>query len=232
MIAFAAGFFKPSRGLITALLAFLIYFTGRAPFAGQWDSFDYLQRIVTHRLSDLAFGRPLFIGYNIVLWETLRGIFGLTPLQVEDVALGGIIVFGVLGVLVFHRFASRLLPNPANHMATLSLLLSPTYAIYSGSVMTEVPMLVAIMVAALLLWESGRTWRELLAGVVFGIAVGMREQALTLASAYLWILWVRRPNLSDRIRSASRFYGAAFVITIAPILWLYFQDPLQFSQRI
>ena len=232
MIAFAAGFFKPSRGLIAALLACLIYFAGRAPFAGQWDSFDYLQRIVTHRLSDLAIGRPFFIGYNIVLWELLKGIFGLTPLQVETVALAGVIVIGALGVLVFHRLARQLLPTPASAMATLSLMLSPLYAIYSGCVMTEIPMLVACIAAALVLWESRGTGKEFLAGVVFGIAVGIREQALTLAGAFLWIIWVRRSNVPERIRSVFRFGAAALVITIAPALWLYFADPIRFSQRI
>jgi hypothetical protein len=232
MIAFAARFFKPSRGLIPALLACLIYFAGRAPFVGQWDSFDYLQRIVTHRLSDLGIGRPFFIGYNIILWESLKGIFGLTPLQVETVVLAGVIVMGALGVLVFHRLARQLLPAPASGMATLSLMLSPLYAIYSGCVMTEIPMLVASIAAALVLWESRGKGKELLAGVVFGIAVGIREQALTLSGAFLWIIWVRRPNVPERIRSVFRFGLAALAITIAPALWLYFEDPIRFSQRI
>ena len=45
------------HGLWLTIIACLLYFAGRAPFAGQWDSFDYLKQIATHRLSDLGFGR-------------------------------------------------------------------------------------------------------------------------------------------------------------------------------
>src|SRR5262245_11551990 len=59
-------------GLRLAAIGWMLYWAGRAPHAGQWDSFDYLKQIVTHRLSDLGFGRPVFLGYNIVLWEATK----------------------------------------------------------------------------------------------------------------------------------------------------------------
>src|SRR5207247_6463854 len=75
------------HGLWLTIIACLLYFAGRAPFAGQWDSFDYLKQIATLRLSDLGFGRPVFIAYNIALWETMRKVFGLVPHQLEAVAM-------------------------------------------------------------------------------------------------------------------------------------------------
>ncbi len=231
---------KPSlppsaASLLLFLVACFIYFASRAPFIGQWDSFDYLKQTVTHRLSDLAFGRPVFLGYNIVLWETSRWLFGLVPLQVESVVIVGIVLTGAAGVLLFRRLARHLLPAPLWSMATLAFLLSPMYAIYAGSVMTEVPMLVAILAAGLVLWESGRKHPALGAmagGLWFGLAVGIREQAATLGAACLWILWERRPDLPSRLRAWFQFALSAGVVTLTPIVFLYFRDQAGFHVRM
>jgi hypothetical protein len=221
-------------GAALFLLAYFIYFAGRAPFLGQWDSFDYLKQTVTHRLSDLAFGRPVFIGYNVFLWEVSKRLFSLAPLQVESVVMTGIILMGAFGVLLFRRLARGLLPSPLSQMATLAFLLSPMYAVYSGSVMTEVPMLTVIMAAAVILWESGSrhpTLGPMAGGLLIGLAVGIREQAITVAAACLWIIWVRRPDLPARLR-AWLVFGVSAGVTIAlPILALYLYDSPGFFIR-
>ena len=223
------------HGLWLTIIACLLYFAGRAPFAGQWDSFDYLKQIATHRLSDLGFGRPVFIAYNIALWETMRKVFGLGPHQLEAVAMAGTILLGGIGMWLFLCLARKLLPARAAQMAALGFLLSPLYAIYSGYVMTEVPMLAALLAAAVLLWSSdaGRLGgKDLAGGAFFGIAVGIREQAATLAGAFLWILLVRRGTLSSRRRSILRFSAAALATALAPALAIYFHDPASFARRI
>jgi hypothetical protein len=222
------------NGVVLLLIAFFLYFAGRAPFLGQWDSFDYLKQTVTHRLSDLAFGRPVFLGYTIVLWEVAKRSFGLTVLQVGGVVTAGIILLGALGVLLFCRLARLLLPGSAGRMAALAFLLSPMYAVYAGSVMTEVPMLVAILAAANVLWESGEKlpiWGPLAGGLLFGLAVGIREQAATMGAACLWILWERRPDLHLRMRAWLLFALAAGTSTLLPILLLYLHDPAAFFER-
>src|SRR5512136_1130851 len=95
----------PRQLFILPVIALYIYLAGSAPFLGQWDSFDYLKQIVSHQLSALGIGRPVYLGYNILLWESLRKIFHLQPLRVEIVAMAGTIVFGALGVLFFLRLA-------------------------------------------------------------------------------------------------------------------------------
>lgn len=229
---------KPSRtGSATILLfiiAGLIFIAGRAPFFGQWDSFDYLKQTATHRLSDLAFGRPVFIGYNILLWETAKRLFGLSILQVSNVVLAGVILTGAVGVLLFRRLAGLLLPAPSSQMATLAFLLAPLYVVYSGSVMTEVPMLAAVLATALVLWEWGDrhpALAPLAGGVLFGLAIGIREQAVTLGAAFLWILWERRPGLSSRVRACFLFAAAGALVTLAPVAFLYLHDPPAFVSR-
>jgi hypothetical protein len=215
--------------------AFAIYLAGKSPFLGQWDSFDYLKEAVTHTLSSLGFGRPVFVGYNIVLWEFCKRAFHLAPLQFETVAALNVIAIGAAGVLLFQRLASLLLWDRASAMAALAFALSPSYALYTGYVMADIPMLVTALASALLLWEDkaeGRSVRDLSAGLLFGISVGMREQAATLFPALLWIVWVQRSERTERVKSAVLFGASSALITVAPIAALYFHDPVAFSRRM
>jgi hypothetical protein len=226
---------KASRHfLILPAIAFYLYLAGSAPFLGQWDSFDYLKQIVTHQLSDLGIGRPFFLGYNILLWESSRKIFHLDLLQVEIVAMAGTIFLGTLGVFLFRRLALRILSSPAGQMAALALAVSPVYAVYSGFIMTEVPTLVVLVASALLLWTPGDkhpSLRDVASGILFGLAIGMREQALTLSAAFLWILFSRRHSNPDRIRSTLWFGLAAAIVALAPAAALYLCDPAGFLER-
>jgi 4-amino-4-deoxy-L-arabinose transferase-like glycosyltransferase len=218
--------------LILPIVSFYLYLTGCAPFLGQWDSFDYLKQIASHHLSDLGIGRPVYLGYNILLWESLRSIFRLQLLHLEFVIMAGTILLGVIGAILFQRLSCRILPKPAATMAALVFAISPVYAIYSGFIMTEVPMLVALLAAALIMWQpEGRNtwWSDIAGGIFFGLAVGIREQALTLGAAYLWILFAR--GGSNRFRSALRFFLAAAVVTLAPAIAWYFFDPAGFMER-
>ncbi len=220
--------------IILPAVALGLYVAGSAPYPGQWDSFDYLKEIVIHQLSALGIGRPVYLGYNILLWESMRRIFRLGPLQVEIVAMAGTIVFGVLGVLLFQRLAGRLLAPQAARMAAMAFVISPVYAIYAGFIMTEVPMLVVLIAAALILWNPGDRHQGLsdaVAGVLFGLAVGIREQALTLGAAFLWILWARRKTGSSRFRSTLFFGIAAAIVILAPALVFYLIDPAGFIGR-
>lgn len=213
----------------------LLYFWRRAPFLGQWDSFDYLKEVVTHQLSPLGLGRPVFVGYNIALWETLKRIFRLEPQQVESVALGGVIIAGALGVWIFSRLVRQVLPPAAARMALLALILSPTYAFYAGCVMTEVPMFAAAVAAGAVLWVTNSRRQMLMdvaAGLLWGVAVGIREQALVLFPAYLWILWIRRSGLRARTRTVAAFMLSSLPVILLPALILYLQDPSMVAGRM
>jgi len=221
--------------LLLAIIALYLYLAGSAPFLGQWDSFDYLKQIVSHELSSLGVGRPVYLGYNILLWESMRKLLDLEPLQVERVAMAGTVLIGGIGVFLFQRLAFRILPSSAGAMAALALAVSPVYAIYSGFIMTEVPMLTALIGAALVLWQPGGKHTELktvFAGILFGLAAGIREQALTLGAAYLWILLCRHTSLRDRVRFMLLFGFSAACITLAPAVIFYLLDPAGFVERI
>jgi hypothetical protein len=207
--------------IMAPVVALCLYIIGRASFIGQWDSFDYLKEIYTHQLSALGFGRPIYLAYNILLWESTRRIFHLNLQQIETVVMAGTVLLGVVGVLLFQRLAHRILPLQASQMAVVALVVSPFYAAYSGFIMTEVPMLVMLMAAALVLWKPADRrpmFSDIVSGVLFGLAVGIREQALTLGAAFIWILWCMRSTAVSRLRSMLRFGMAAGIVIVAPVL--------------
>jgi hypothetical protein len=215
--------------------ALVIYFFARNPFLGQWDSFDYLKEAITHTLSPLGFGRPVFVGFNIALWEASRRLLRISPLQFEPIAVLSVILFGGAGVFLFQRFSCALLRDRAAAMAALAFALSPSYAVYAGYVMTDVPMLVCVLAAAVLLWpesERGRAGRDVAAGILFGLSVGLREQAGTLGPALLWIVWQRRPDGVSRLRSAMLFGACSTVTTLAPVVVEYLHNPDNFVRRV
>ena len=212
-----------------------LYLAGSAPYLGQWDSFDYLKQIVTHQFSTLGIGRPVYVGYNILLWETIRSLFRLDLHHVEIVIMAGTVLLGVSGVVLFQRLSRMLLPSPACHMAAMAFALSPVYAIYSGTIMTEVPMLAVLLASALSLWNPGKRHTvpgDIAGGILFGLAVGIREQALTLGAAFLWILFVRRTTRASRLRSMLVFCITAGSVILAPALIFYLYDPAGFPERI
>ena len=222
------------HGITLPIIALYLYLAGSAPFLGQWDSYDYLKQIVSHQLSPLGFGRPVFLGYNILLWESARRIFHFGPLKVEVVAMAGTVLLGVLGVLLFRALAGQFLSPPASRMAALAFAISPIYAVYSGFIMTEVPMLVALMGSALILCKSARRcpgWGAVGGGILFGMAFGMREQALTLGAACLWVIWSKGQTGRFRFRSVLLFSSMALAAVFAPVLALYFSDPAGFVER-
>ncbi len=219
---------------VLPVVVFYLYLAGSAPFLGQWDSYDYLKQIASRQFSDLGIGRPVYLGYNMLLWESLRRVFDLQPLHLEFVAMAGTVALGVAGVILFRRLSGRILPGPAARMAVLAFAISPVYAIYSGFIMTEVPMLAALLAAALFLWKPANrraAWSDIAGGIFFGLAIGIREQALTLGAAYLWILFARGGSASERFRCAIRFFIAAVVVALSPAVAWYLHDPTGFIER-
>lgn len=223
------------RSIVLPLVALYLYACGSASFLGQWDSYDYLKQIVSHQLSALGVGRPVYLGYQIAIWETARKLFRLAPTDVEIVAMATTVVSGAIGVIIFGRLARQFLSAGAARSAALGLAVAPMYAVYSGFVMTEVPMLVALMAAALVFWKSGDRHPlagAIAAGMLFGAAAGIREQALTAGAVFLWMAWSRPQTQGSRLRSLLGFLAAAGTATIAPVVAIFLLDPAGFAERI
>lgn len=135
---------------------------------------------------------------------------------VQGLASGLACLFGFL-------FAQRLLGRPAGLAAAVALAFTPYLVQVSSDLLTDVPVLTAIL-AAMWLFERGRPRDDVLAGVLFGVAILTRYTA-TFFGFYFLLAALAAPG---RWRSLPAF-GAAAAATLAPYLywnWRHFGDPV------
>lgn len=195
--------------------AFLLYCWLRHPFIGQWDSFDYTWRAVRHQFSPLGLGRPVYSLINIAAWEMARP-FGLKADQAWQALQVVPLVLAALGLAFQYRLVSRLAGAAAGRAASLLLALSPSYVVYSGYVMSEMPMLFFLMLALDLMHKGAIEGdRRLLvaSSLALGLAVGTREQAAMLVPFLLFIMFNASGRLG-RARALALASGPALVVVI------------------
>ena len=197
--------------LILIMAAFVVLaWSFRNPFFGQWDSFDYVTKTVRHEISDLAFGRPLFVGIFSGVWEVAHRC----GVGVMDAAVVGQILvlgFAVLGLVAFYFCVKPIAGKTMALWGALWLATTPMYIAYSGMVMTEAPSLACLMaaVALLLRWEkSERTIHLVGSAVLFAAGIHMREQLVTAAAVFPFLI------LLDRHVSWRRRWMAVVVHTV------------------
>ena len=200
---------------------------------GQWDSFDYLKQIVTHQFSDLGIGRPVFIGYNIILWEFVSKVFRLSALEVESVVVIEIVLLGGAGVSLFDCWRAGSCP-------------------FEGASGDRGPASFAGLCALLGLRDDrgpdardGHRRRGRSLGSRAGPACWARGARRT---AFWNIRWdsrigrdpgrrfpvdtlVRRFDFSSWVPSSLRFGVASVLVIVAPVALFYLYDPSRFMQR-
>lgn len=214
---------------ILIVAAFIVVaWSFRNPFVGQWDSFDYVTKTVRQEISDLAFGRPLFVGISIAVWDVAHRC-GVGVMEAPVVGQVLVLCFAVLGLVAFY-FCVK--PVGGGTMALLGvawLATTPMYLAYAGMVMTEVPSLACLMgaVALLLRWEKSERRTHLLgSAMLFAAGIHMREQLVTAAAVFpFMILLVRRMSWRRRWMAVVIHTGAAFGTVIATMLLIGHFDP-------
>ena len=119
-------------------------------------------------------------------------------------------------------------------MAALALAVSPVYAIYSGFIMTEVPMLVALIASALILWKPSDRhplWQRYRGRNTFW-PCGRHPGAGADAGRRLSVDSLQRGGSNScRLRSTLWFGIAAAIVILAPAVAFYLYDPAGFVER-
>ena len=161
--------------MVSVVLA-LVYLD---PFIGDWDALDYTILSLRGQPSSMALGRSLFIFTNHLLWRTAHALFHL---RAEDAYLlfkGEVLLMSALACVACWRLAREVTDDErCATLAALLLALSPSYIIYSGQVMTEIPSLLLLAVALTVYLRgvrSGRVWMILLGACLLGADVNVRE---------------------------------------------------------
>jgi hypothetical protein len=165
--------------IVPALLSLILALLYLDPFIGDWDALDYTVLSVRGRPSSMALGRSAFIFMNHALWRMAHALFKIQAVDAYLIFKGTVVLMSVLGVIACWALALEVTNSrKASTIAALLVALSPSYIVYSGQVMTEIPSLLLLSIA-LLLYLRGVKKRSLLlmlAGAgLLGVDVNMRE---------------------------------------------------------
>ena len=165
--------------LAPALLSLILALLYLDPFIGDWDALDYTILSVRGAPSSMALGRSLFIFTNYAIWRAGHALFGL---QAEDAYLlfkGAVVMMSVAGSVACWALAREATGSErAATVAALLVALSPSYIVYSGQVMTEIPSLALLAASATVYLRGVRTrrlWLMLFGAALLGADVNMRE---------------------------------------------------------
>ncbi|MBZ5538206.1 MAG: glycosyltransferase family 39 protein [Acidobacteriia bacterium] len=215
--------------LVLLLLGFAVLaLMCRNPFMGQWDSFDYVTKAVRHQVSDLAFGRPLFLGILRVAWEGAH-LLGVGIDHAFQVAQSIVWGFGICGLVCFYFCVKWVGGVRLGLWGVAWLGTTPMYLAYSGMVMTEVPSLTCLLaaVALLLHWERSRKLSQLVgSALLFAAGIHIREQLITAAALFPLIIFLDRGLTGRRRVSAVLVHtGIYTLVVLAMVAFLVRMDP-------
>lgn len=159
------------------------------PFIGDWDALDYTILSLRGQPSSMALGRSLFIFTNHALWRAAHALFNLPTAQAYMLFKGTVVVMSALACLACWRLALEVTNSKRTAtIAALLVALSPSYIVYSGQVMTEIPSLLLLAIA-LTVYLRGvkreRTWMMLAGAALLGADVNVRE---TVAFYAPWLV--------------------------------------------
>lgn len=213
-------------GWAIGLLSIAVAVAYLNPFIGHWDSYDYMKYILTRQRSSLMLGRPYFTLYNVLLLEPLFAL-GLPRDAAYLVVKWVIVLFSGLTSLSVFSFFRRLVPLRAAMLGALLMALSPVFATYSGMIMTEIPMMLAVF-GGLALFQRGldedRTPAMMVGAGLLGVAIGIREQAFVI-TPYLLLGPLVSGKLRDRIGPLAASWATGLCAASAGPLFLLLTDP-------
>lgn len=180
--------------LLVSSLALVLALWFLNPFIGHWDSYDYMKYILTGQRTSLMLGRPYFVLYNYGLVK-LAALFGLPAAHAYLVVKFTVVLLSAVASGATYLFFRELVERRAALIAALLATASPVYAVYSGMVMTEIPMLAFSYLGLWLYLVGLRRGRapELFWGAAsIGFAIGVREQALFVTPLLLLLPLIRK----------------------------------------
>jgi hypothetical protein len=171
-----------------ALAALLLALIFADPFIGDWDALDYTLAAIDGRPSSMALGRSLFIYANHAAWQVAHAFFGLRAENAYLLFKYMVVAQSPLAAAACWALAREVTGSPrAATAASLLVVASPFFVVYSGQVMTEIPSLL-LTALALLCYLRGvrarRLWLMLLGAALLGAGVNVRE---TVAFYALWL---------------------------------------------
>ncbi|MBD0370873.1 MAG: glycosyltransferase family 39 protein [Pyrinomonadaceae bacterium] len=176
----AQGFRRSWRWwLPPSLLSLALALLYLDPFIGDWDALDYTILSLRGAPSSMALGRSLFIFTNYALWRAAHALFNLPAADAYLLFKGAVVLVSALAIIACWRLALEVTASERSAtVAAILIALSPSYIVYSGQVMTEIPSLLLLAIA-LTVYLRGvkreRLWMMLAGAAILGADVNVRE---------------------------------------------------------
>jgi hypothetical protein len=175
--------------LAPALVSLVLALLYLDPFIGDWDALDYTILSLRGAPSSMALGRSLFIFTNHGLWRAAQALFGLQAENAYLLFKGAVVLMSALATIACWTLAREVTNSEKTAtIAALLLALSPSYIVYSGQVMTEIPSLLLLAIALTVYLRgarSRRVWMMMMGAALLGADVNVRE---TVAFYAPWLL--------------------------------------------
>lgn len=197
-----------------------------------WDAAGYVQQAITGQVGGLALGRPVFIWISHGLVRVTRALGGSLwsverLLQVFWMSVSA--CSAPLTLLLARECGAK--PRAA-FLAGLIVAVSPALAHASGAVLTDAPALAVTCMGLLVAVRALNPARNivhparsgLIAGLILGLAVGMREQSIaqTLVCA---LALVGAPPARRRPFALGCLGGLVLAVGL-PVAWAALAQPL------
>jgi hypothetical protein len=217
---------RPSSAFAWYLVAVCSAAFVGAPGPVYWDSFGYVTQALTGEIGGLGVGRPLFAMSTQVIaaaWQWFGGsIWDLEP----ALRVSCLLVTACSAPLSRRLALEAGLTSRAAHLTAAFVALSPAFAHTSATVLTDGPATTFVLlcwVVALRAARSGAVRTAALAGLWFGVAVGLREASVFSGITCLCIaLAGSRRRL---IPLGAVFTTVAAVVVIVPMAWVFATQP-------
>lgn len=168
-------------------LCLVLYFVD--PFVGDWDAYDYTILSLAGYPSSMALGRNLFIFWNHGLYRVADALFQVPPEKAYLIFKYAVVAMGPLAIVACWALAREFTGSlPVATLASLFIVFSPVFVIYSGQIMTDVPSVLFLAVALTLHFRGlrqRRIWLVLAGAALLGLGVNLRE---TIAFFAPWIV--------------------------------------------
>lgn len=184
--ALAAGevksFWRAWRFWLTpALISLVLAICFADPFVGDWDAIDYTVLAVRGQPSSMAFGRSLFLYTNHALWLIAHALFHLRAENAYLLFKYTVIAETPFAIIVCWLLARDLTRSVYTAtIAALFITASPTFIVYSGQAMTEIPFIL-LTATALVVHLRGvrkrKLWLLFTGAALLGVCVNVREAA-------------------------------------------------------
>lgn len=191
-------------------LVLILYYVD--PFVGDWDAYDYTILSLAGYPSSMALGRNLFIFWNHGLYRLANALFQVRPEDAYLIFKYTVVALGPVTIVACWALAREFTGSlPVATLASLFIVFSPVFVIYSGQVMTDVPSVLFLAVALTIHYrglKQRRIWLVLAGVAMLGLGVNLRE---TIAFFAPWL--VLAPFVTGwRLTRRDVFYVALSVL--------------------